>query len=65
MSTLFAMRTLVSLLASLGVAATLIAVTTIWALLNDPVGLTITHGNVLIPIVRAIGHAIVDVARHL
>jgi hypothetical protein len=65
MSTLFAVRTWVRLLGSLGVAATLIAATTIWALLHDPVGLTITPGNVLMPIVRLIGHAVVDVARNL
>jgi hypothetical protein len=59
------MRTLVSLLASLAVAATIVATVTIWRVLHDPLTLTPTLGNVLVPIVEGVGHAIVEVARRL
>ncbi len=61
-----AMRTLVSLLGSMAVAAALMATAIIWLVLHDPVSFTTTaHGNLLMPIVLIIGRAIVNLARYL
>ncbi len=60
-----ATRALISLLASLAVASAIVAATTIWRLLHDPVGLTTSLGNLLVPIVQVIGEVIVEVARRL
>ena len=58
----YATRTLISLLASLGVASAIVAAATIWRLLHDPVGLTTSLGNLLVPIVQVIGDAVVEIA---
>jgi hypothetical protein len=61
-----AMRTLVSLLGSMAVAAALMATAIIWLVLHDPVSFTTTaHGNLLMPIVLIIGRAIVILAQYL
>jgi hypothetical protein len=62
---MFATRTLISLLASLAVVSAILAATTAWLLLHDPVSLTTTHGNLLVPIVQMIGHAILELVRRL
>ena len=49
-----ALRALINLLASLAVAAALIAGTTIWRLLHDPISVTTTLGNLLVPIVEVV-----------
>ena len=61
-----AMRTLVSLLGSMAVAAALMATAIIWLVLHDPVSFTTTaHGNLLMPIVLIVGRAIMSLARYL
>lgn len=65
MITMVAIRTLISLLASLAVASTIIAATSMWRFLHDPVNLTTTLGNTLVPLVAGVGHAIVELARRL
>jgi hypothetical protein len=60
-----ALRTLTSLLGGLAIAATMIAATTMWRLLHDPVTLTTTFGSTLAPIAAAVAHAIVAIARRL
>jgi hypothetical protein len=62
---MIAIRTLISLLASLAVASTLIAATTMWRVLHDPVNLTTTLGSALAPVVIGVGHAIIEIARRL
>ena len=59
------LRALITLLASLGVAAALVAGTTIWRLLHDPVSVTTTLGNLLVPLVELAARAIVAVVRLL
>ncbi len=58
-------RALINLLAGLAVASAILATTTIWRVLHDPLGLATSPGNRLLPIVQAIGHAIVELARRL
>jgi len=61
-----AMRTLVSLLGSMAVAAALMATAIIWLVLHDPVSFTTTaHGNLLMPIVLIVGRAIMSLAQYL
>jgi hypothetical protein len=61
-----AMRTLVSLLGSMAVAAALMATAIIWLVLHDPVSFTTSaHGNLLMPIVLIVGRAIASLAQHL
>ncbi len=59
-------RTTVNLLAGLAVGAAIMAATTMWHLLHDPVSLTTTRlGGVLLPVAHAIGHAIGVIAHRL
>jgi hypothetical protein len=61
---MLALRTLVSLLASLAVASTIVAAATMWRLLHDPVSLTTTTlGSLLLPLARAVGHALGVIVR--
>jgi hypothetical protein len=59
-------RTLVNLLGGLAIAAAMLAATTMWHLLNDPVSLATTRlGSLLLPVAHAIGHAIGVIAHRL
>jgi hypothetical protein len=57
------MRMLVSLLASLAVASAIVAATTMWRVLHDPLSLTPALGNVLVPIMDGVGRVIAAVAQ--
>ena len=60
-----ALRALINLLASLAVAAAIVAGTTIWRLLHDPISVTTTLGNLLVPIVEVVSRALVALVRLL
>ena len=49
---MWALRTLVSLLASLAIAAAIVAATTMWRVLHDPISLATSLGGLLVAIAR-------------
>jgi hypothetical protein len=56
---MFVVRTMVRLLAGFAIAAAIIAATTMWRILQDPVSLTTAPvGSLLLPAAAALAHAI-------
>jgi hypothetical protein len=59
-------RTLVNLLGGLAVGSAILAASTMWHVLHDPLSLTTTKlGSVLLPIAHAIGHVLGVIAHRL